>query len=125
MENKKEPYEVIRARHYANVFKGDSGEFVLQDLLKEGCMFSDGFDPDTSILAYLAGKRSILCYITERLQLNEMEVYAKTKMDSVINNEFKSSLDYEINSQKIDDSDYAQSIFNSIKNESGEEVDNG
>ena len=29
----KEPFEIIKSRHYGNTFEGESGDFVLQDLM--------------------------------------------------------------------------------------------
>lgn len=107
MEQGKEPFEVIKARHYSNAFSGDSGEFVLQDMMKFCGMMGDGFSPVRGETEFNAGKRSAICYIFERLQLNELQVYAKTKIDSTFNKEFIKSKDFE----DTDMSDYEKATF--------------
>lgn len=110
MKEVKEPFEVIKSRHYANVFSGESGEFVLQDLMKFCGVLSDGFDPTPGVTDYNSGKRGAFCYIVERLQLNEMQVYSKLKLDSVINEEFKKSAEF--SSMSSDDvSEYSKATF--------------
>jgi hypothetical protein len=107
VSEEKEPYEVIKARHYANAFSGASGEFVLQELMKFCGMLGDGFSPVRGETEFNAGKRAVICYIFERLQLNELQVYAKTKIDSEINKVFKESKDFE--ETQLDD--YATATF--------------
>lgn len=91
----KEPFEIIRARHYADAFSGESGEFVLQDLLAASGMLSDGFSTERGVTDFNAGKRNIVSYIISKLQLNELNILARSKMDTVINKEFQKSLDYD------------------------------
>lgn len=109
MEEKKErePFEIIKARHYANTFSGEGGEFVLQDLMKFCGMMSDGFGLEPGVTQYNSGKRAAICYIMERLQLNEMSLLTKSKLTNVLNSEFQKSLEFEI----ADATDYEQATF--------------
>lgn len=97
-EEKKEPMQVIQARHFGNVFDGtESAEFVIQDLLNFCGFQSDGFSSDPYETAYNAGRRSVFLYLTSVMQLNELQVAAKLKIDNILNKEFVNSSDYNTN----------------------------
>lgn len=105
----KEPFEVIQSRHYANTFDGsDSAEFTLQDIMHFCGMMRTGFSKDSNEMAYNAGKRDVILYILQKLNLNEMQVFAKTQMNNILNKEF---------SKSSTGSDYAKAVFGGDRGE--------
>lgn len=89
-----EAFAVKRVRHYNNTFQGDkSAEFVLQDLMTFCNFMGDGFSKDPHETAYMAGRRSVILYVLDKLQQSEFDVAAKMKIDNILNREFSSSSD--------------------------------
>jgi len=59
---------------YKHVFSSDAGQRVLRDLEDFSGLLSDGFDPDTSVTAYNAGRRSVGIYLLRMLEMSRSDI---------------------------------------------------
>lgn len=107
----KEPFEIIKSRHYGNTFEGESGDFVLQDLMSFCNLTNNIVGKDSNDTYYNIGKRDTILYIMQILNLNEFQVAAKMKLDNILNKEFARSSNYDASAA----SPYQKAIFG-IKN---------
>jgi len=114
MSTEKEPFEIISARHYAATFSGSSGEFVMQDIMKACGFLQDGYDPDRpGFSEYMAGRRSVMLFILEKMQMNELHVLSMSKITSALNEAFKTSKEFDMvnGDNSPQSSDYEKATF--------------